>query len=80
MVVQKALWMDPHAREIIYMWVGGRKPDANNRRVSWPLTSADNELVDIDINPQGQDTGSMVGSPLSVPGVGFGGKMLHDHV
>jgi hypothetical protein len=77
MVVQKALWLDPHARDIIYMWVGGRKPDANNRPVSWPLTSADDELVDI--NQGGQVTGSTARSPL-VSGLGFGAKMLHDHV
>jgi hypothetical protein len=52
MVVQKALWLDPHARDIIRMWVGGHKPGGNHP-VSWPLTSADDELVDIDIDPQG---------------------------
>jgi hypothetical protein len=76
-VVQKALWLDPHARDIIRMWVGGHKPGGNHP-ISWPLTSADDELVDI--NQQGQDTGSTVASPSSASGVGFGGKMFHDHV
>jgi hypothetical protein len=80
MVVQKALWLDPHARDIIRMWVGGHKP-GSNRPVSWPLASADDELVDI--NQVDYDTGSVVGTPSvsgSGLGLGLGAKMLHDHV
>jgi hypothetical protein len=78
MVVQKALWLDPHAQDIIRMWVGGRKPGSSP--IAWPLTSADDELVDI--NQQDRDMGSMVGTPLVVSGsgLGLGAKMLHDHV
>jgi hypothetical protein len=79
MVVQKALWLDPHAREIIRMWTGHRQPGSSGSPVAWPLTSADEQLVDI--HPADPPTGSPSKSP---PGSGLlpglGGKLFHDHV
>jgi hypothetical protein len=76
MVVQKALWLDPHAREIIRMWTGHRQPGSSP--VAWPLTSADDQLVDIHLAgdpPIRSPSGSPPGS-----GSGLGGKLFHDHV
>ncbi|KAL4946914.1 hypothetical protein BDW69DRAFT_190792, partial [Aspergillus filifer] len=87
MVVQKALWLDPHAEEIIRMWTGRGAP--GHGPVPWPLTSADDQLGDI---PQGDpDSGGSAGELSPAPGLGLGlevearvrlggGKTLHDHV
>ncbi|KAL3460228.1 hypothetical protein BJX64DRAFT_290554 [Aspergillus heterothallicus] len=83
MVVQKALWMDTHARDIIHMWVGSRGSHSpGNSPVAWPLTSADDQLQDINQDPQ-QRGGSEPGPPpppLEPAGPGVGGKVFHDHV
>jgi hypothetical protein len=78
MVVQKALWMDAHTREIIYMWVGGHKPGGNP--VAWPLTSADDELGDINQGQQRGGSEAGLSSPLELAGLGGGRKVFHDHV
>jgi hypothetical protein len=83
MVVQKALWLDPHAREIIRMWTGHRQPGSSSRSrsspIAWPLTSADDQLVDI--HPGDPPIGSPPASGLPPgSGSGLGGKLFHDHV
>ena len=53
-IVQKALWLDPAARQIIDLW---RKKQTD---VPWALTSADDGLEDL-------DEGYMSGTPSSSP-------------
>jgi hypothetical protein len=82
MVVQKALWLDPHAREIIRMWTGHWQPGSSSSSpIAWPLTSADEQLVDIHAGdpPMASPSKSPPGSPLGL-GLGLGGKLFHDHV
>ncbi|KAL2812240.1 hypothetical protein BDW59DRAFT_167854 [Aspergillus cavernicola] len=53
MVVQKALWLDPRAMDIIYMWHLQEQKQAHSTAasISWPLASADNHLGDINRDP-----------------------------
>jgi hypothetical protein len=65
--------MDAHAREIIRMWVGSRKPGGHSP-ISWPLTSADDQLEDIDHDQEYQPDGTPLGSgPAPVLWLGLGG-------
>ncbi|KAL2816573.1 hypothetical protein BDW59DRAFT_166298 [Aspergillus cavernicola] len=53
MVVQKALWLDPHAMHIIYMWHLQEQKQARSTAaaISWPLASTDDQLGDINGDP-----------------------------
>jgi hypothetical protein len=53
-IVQKALWLDPAARQIIDLW---RKKQTD---VPWALTSADDGLEDLD---EGYVSGTLASSP-----------------
>ncbi|CEL10291.1 hypothetical protein ASPCAL13412 [Aspergillus calidoustus] len=80
MVVRKALWLDPHAREIIRMWTGHQQPGGSGSSpVTWPLTSVDEQLVDIHPGDPAQGSPPSSGAG-SGSGSGLGGKLFHDHV
>ncbi|GFF62413.1 hypothetical protein IFM51744_10960 [Aspergillus udagawae] len=61
MVVQKAVWMDPNPWQIIQTWV--RK----DQSAEWVLTSADNQLREIDEGYGSDDPPSTPGPPSSPP-------------